>query len=192
MFLSGRLKDPTGAGTVLWLAVSPCAKSAAANSNGVFIWPLGRREPVKGPQGITGPVRAPDGVRTGPSRFLGVILMKNLYGNLEVRISEDTLVQCISRDPAGHLKDPGRYPAGHLEDPGRVPAGHLPGATGAPRSSAGARSLPAGILTGALYFTRPMFTGHLPGAAEYVTHICRRKENRMVPVRSLNPRQAAG
>ena len=73
-----------------------------------------------------------------------------------------------------------RHPVGRLEDPGRPPTGHLPGAIGTPahrtepvRLPVGTRPAPcqhpAGTLTGALHFTRPIFSGHLPGAAEYVT-----------------------
>ena len=105
--------------------------------------------------------------RAGPSRqHLKMYNAALNTGGADVR---GHIVQCTARYPAGRLEDPGRAPTGHLEDPGRAPAGHLPGATCAPTHRTEHVSLTAGILTGALHFTRPIFSGHLPGAAEYVT-----------------------
>ena len=143
---------------------------------------------------LKGAVRVPYGSLTGPSRAPGNMHNtgrlpsgSNLKWILPVRVPHGSIskvqssfkyrgadvrghiVQCTARDPAGRLEDPGWAPTGHLEDPGRVPAGHLPGATCAPAHRTEHVSLPAGILTGALHFTRPIFSGHLPGAAEYVT-----------------------
>ena len=90
-------------------------------------------------------------------------------------------------DVRGHIVS-----APHGTRPGalRTPAGYLPRTMGAPAYRTEPVRLPAGTLTGALHFTK--IHQAPPGHRKICDHTCRRNEDQKVPVRSLNPRQAAG